>query len=136
MGQTLTNRRGWTWLAHRASEWLRSSLDQDYASYRNRCIRAAVDPLTYEEYLRALPKPRLQDEAPVNYLMRKYGPDYRGYCSRYQAHGITPLPYHEYLHVRAGQEQSPAKPARCPDCDYNLTGNVSGRCPECGRDLH
>ncbi|MBN2559336.1 MAG: hypothetical protein JXQ75_00195, partial [Phycisphaerae bacterium] len=20
----------------------------------------------------------------------------------------------------------------CPSCDYNLTGNVSGRCPECG----
>lgn len=21
----------------------------------------------------------------------------------------------------------------CPQCGYNLTGNVSGRCPECGR---
>ncbi len=22
---------------------------------------------------------------------------------------------------------------RCPFCDYNLTGNVSGTCPECGK---
>lgn len=22
---------------------------------------------------------------------------------------------------------------RCPQCDYNLTGNRSGACPECGR---
>lgn len=24
------------------------------------------------------------------------------------------------------------KPGRCSSCGYNLTGNVSGRCPECG----
>ena len=24
------------------------------------------------------------------------------------------------------------RPGRCPDCDYDLTGNVSGICPECG----
>jgi hypothetical protein len=23
-------------------------------------------------------------------------------------------------------------PGRCQRCGYNLTGNVSGRCPECG----
>lgn len=23
----------------------------------------------------------------------------------------------------------------CPECDYDLTGNVSGRCPECGWDI-
>jgi hypothetical protein len=23
-------------------------------------------------------------------------------------------------------------PGRCPNCRYDLTGNVSGRCPECG----
>ena len=23
-------------------------------------------------------------------------------------------------------------PGNCPECDYDLTGNVSGRCPECG----
>ena len=25
-----------------------------------------------------------------------------------------------------------ARPGHCPNCGYNLTGNVSGRCPECG----
>jgi hypothetical protein len=25
---------------------------------------------------------------------------------------------------------------RCRQCDYDLTGNVSGRCPECGRVIH
>ena len=24
---------------------------------------------------------------------------------------------------------------RCPKCDYSLIGNVSGRCPECGRKI-
>jgi len=24
-------------------------------------------------------------------------------------------------------------PGHCPTCGYNLTGNVSGRCPECGQ---
>lgn len=23
-------------------------------------------------------------------------------------------------------------PEKCPHCDYDLTGNESGRCPECG----
>ena len=26
-------------------------------------------------------------------------------------------------------------PPMCHDCGYNLTGNVSGRCPECGRSI-
>jgi hypothetical protein len=25
---------------------------------------------------------------------------------------------------------------QCPHCQYNLTGNVSGTCPECGKVLH
>ena len=24
------------------------------------------------------------------------------------------------------------RPGHCPHCDYNLTGNTTGRCPECG----
>lgn len=27
------------------------------------------------------------------------------------------------------------EPQVCPTCQYNLTGNVSGVCPECGRRL-
>ena len=27
-------------------------------------------------------------------------------------------------------------PGHCRKCGYDLTGNVSGRCPECGRDVH
>lgn len=26
-------------------------------------------------------------------------------------------------------------PLHCKKCGYNLTGNVSGKCPECGRDV-
>jgi hypothetical protein len=25
------------------------------------------------------------------------------------------------------------RPGHCQNCGYNLTGNVSGRCPECGK---
>lgn len=28
-----------------------------------------------------------------------------------------------------------ALPEACPECDYNLTGNTSGVCPECGRTI-
>lgn len=27
------------------------------------------------------------------------------------------------------------RPGRCPTCDYDLTGNVTGICPECGEKL-
>ena len=30
-----------------------------------------------------------------------------------------------------GGRDTPA-PGHCQQCGYNLTGNVSGRCPECG----
>lgn len=26
-------------------------------------------------------------------------------------------------------------PGTCRSCGYNLTGNVSGRCPECGQEI-
>ncbi len=26
-------------------------------------------------------------------------------------------------------------PGHCPKCDYDLTGNVSGVCPECGTEI-
>ena len=29
-------------------------------------------------------------------------------------------------------DQRPSQPGRCHKCGYDLTGNVSGRCPECG----
>jgi hypothetical protein len=29
----------------------------------------------------------------------------------------------------------PARPGFCPQCDYDLTGNQSGVCPECGSTL-
>ncbi|MGD2107992.1 MAG: hypothetical protein PVI86_01245 [Phycisphaerae bacterium] len=31
-----------------------------------------------------------------------------------------------------GEQPEPPDFDRCAKCDYNLTGNVSGRCPECG----
>ena len=29
----------------------------------------------------------------------------------------------------------PPNPGHCPNCDYDLTGNVSGVCPECGTKI-
>jgi hypothetical protein len=34
--------------------------------------------------------------------------------------------------IRAYLEARPRDPMQCAKCGYNLTGNVSGRCPECG----
>jgi hypothetical protein len=30
----------------------------------------------------------------------------------------------------------PPRPGRCRSCDYDLTGNVSGVCPECGMQIN
>lgn len=30
------------------------------------------------------------------------------------------------------RDRRPIQPGRCGNCGYDLTGNVSGRCPECG----
>lgn len=38
------------------------------------------------------------------------------------------LPVIAYIRRRRDREAHP----RCRDCGYNLTGNVTGRCPECG----
>lgn len=37
---------------------------------------------------------------------------------------------HQFLRLRKGDEP------RCGRCEYNLTGNVTGRCPEFGGLLH
>ncbi len=39
------------------------------------------------------------------------------------------------LYVRSRQPAANPGPPRCENCGYNLTGNVSGVCPECGRPL-
>jgi len=33
---------------------------------------------------------------------------------------------------KAGRHGGGDRPCECSKCGYNLTGNVSGRCPECG----
>ena len=33
------------------------------------------------------------------------------------------------------REARPKLPGHCPKCDYDLTGNVSGVCPECGTEI-
>jgi hypothetical protein len=43
------------------------------------------------------------------------------------AHGLARIA------IRSRERRS--GPPRCPECDYNLTGNVSGVCPECGTPI-
>lgn len=46
-------------------------------------------------------------------------------------------PLDKYLQVEgAGFKDLPAGTPTCARCGYNLTGNVSGSCPECGRSLN
>lgn len=33
------------------------------------------------------------------------------------------------------RSERPPPPGHCQRCSYDLTGNVSGRCPECGKGL-
>lgn len=46
---------------------------------------------------------------------------------------------HGILHAHAwgwlGEPRSGAVPGYCAACEYDLTGNVSGRCPECGMEV-
>ncbi len=41
-----------------------------------------------------------------------------------------------FLDRRARARRRRARAQRCTDCGYNLTGNTSGRCPECGLIIH
>jgi hypothetical protein len=36
---------------------------------------------------------------------------------------------------RADHEALCRQASVCPDCGYSLTGNQSGRCPECGKEV-
>ncbi len=36
---------------------------------------------------------------------------------------------------KADGKRMPTSAPRCAQCDYNLTGNISGVCPECGSNL-
>ena len=37
-----------------------------------------------------------------------------------------------YLRIRRRRQRKASEFPRCEECGYNLTGNVSGLCPECG----
>lgn len=51
-----------------------------------------------------------------------------------------PLLFCSYMAVRAWRRAKPLAPNLCVQCRYDLTGNTSGRCSECGRvidwDIH
>lgn len=40
-----------------------------------------------------------------------------------------------YLVWKRGEAKERARMGLCIKCGYNLTGNVSGRCPECGKEV-
>lgn len=45
---------------------------------------------------------------------------------------VVPLPLLPSLHRRWKRRRDDSRKARCPTCRYDLTGNTSGVCPECG----
>jgi enoyl-CoA hydratase/carnithine racemase len=48
------------------------------------------------------------------------------------AAAATPPPECHVEFAGAGFDRFPPGPPKCEICEYDLTGNVSGRCPECG----
>ena len=54
---------------------------------------------------------------------------YPQYCERCLHYDIEPYSYEEYC---SRLPRLKPVPNFCPECGYNLTGNVSGRCSECG----
>jgi hypothetical protein len=114
-------------LWRRIRDTLAAAFDERYQVYRRRCRRHNVPPMPHREYV------QLVQDFEVNEQDRDNdGPRYEGYCRRCRRHGIDPLSYDEYCRLKPKFDPIPSN---CPRCDYNLTGNVSGRCPECGRYL-
>lgn len=94
-----------------------------YARYRERCERADVEPLFCDEYRRRGGRMTIRIRANI------VEPEYLRYCRRCEKHAVEPLPYDEDLRLGG----VPA--AACRNCGCNLTGNLSGRCPECGTPI-
>jgi hypothetical protein len=46
-----------------------------------------------------------------------------------------PITYLSFRLGRSAPASDPNAPPTCPKCEYNLTGNVSGICPECGTPI-
>lgn len=45
------------------------------------------------------------------------------------------LPLLAIAALLAYRDRTRRPPGHCPKCNYNLTGNTSGRCPECGTPI-
>ncbi len=55
----------------------------------------------------------------------------RGKCSACNGRGHPPLPPQESPFIFR-KDIDRLQPGKCRKCAYDLTGNTSGRCPECG----
>lgn len=78
-------------------------------------------------------------EATPRFLFNLF-PTLVGTPARYYWRGYVPLwiPLGLLVLVTAAlwwRERRPFPPGRCASCGYDLTGNVSGRCPECGEPV-
>ena len=100
------------------------TLDYPYERYVRRCRKQCVDPLSREEYLRAGGL-----SSPTYFPTGSDDPGYVRYVRRCRRFDVDPLTFEEY---REGLHHKDPLPPRCPSCLYDLRGNVSDRCPECG----
>ena len=71
---------------------------------------------------------RSEDEA--------YANTWRGWVVPYRlAAGVTCVLPIAWLAMIPRRRRRPSHPRFCSSCNYNLTGNVSGICPECGKAI-
>jgi len=48
---------------------------------------------------------------------------------------VTSMVWMPFANRLVGRWREFIKPGQCRNCGYDLTGNVSGRCPECGEEM-
>ncbi len=119
---------GPTWSAWRSSEWLHGNVG---AAHGRLWYSSDYTPLSALGRLRTVARASMWSLRPSDRLWPPVVVQYRFVAVSCWVPVLTVSVMYLAISLRHGSHGEES----CARCGYDLTGNVSGRCPECGRTL-